>query len=89
MQRKQQTTVQTIRMYSTTWCGDCRRSKRFLKEHHISFEEIDLEQDPEATELVMSLNHGRRIIPTIIFPDGSVLVEPSNLALASKLGIQL
>ena len=85
---KKQNDVQTIRMYSTTWCGDCRRSKRFLQEHQIAFEEIDIEQHPEAAEIVKSLNHGMRVVPTIIFPDGSVLTEPSNTALASKLGIK-
>src|SRR5579883_676296 len=78
-----------IRMYSTTWCGDCRRSKRFLEAHHIPFEEINIEEDPQAAQIVISLNHGMRSVPTIVFPDGSVLVEPSNMTLASKLGIKL
>ncbi len=80
---------QVIRMYSTNWCGDCRRSKRFLQEHRIPFEEINIEHDPKAAEIVIKLNRGARSVPTIIFPDGSVLVEPSNLALANKLGVKL
>ena len=88
MPSKKQNAVQSIRMYSTTWCGDCRRSKRFLQEHQIDFEEINIEHDPEAAAVVISLNHGMRSVPTIIFPDGSVLVEPSNTALANKLGIK-
>ena len=75
-------------MYSTTWCGDCRRSKRFFQEHQIDFEEIDIEKNPEAAQIVISLNRGMRSVPTIVFPDGSVLVEPSNMALANKLGIK-
>jgi mycoredoxin len=78
-----------IRMYSTTWCGDCRRSKRFLDAHQIPFEEINIDEDRQAAEVVLTINKGARSVPTIIFPDGSVLVEPSNLALASKLGIKL
>ena len=88
MSSKTQNVVQSIRMYSTTWCGDCRRSKRFLQEHQIAFEEIDIEKNPEAANTVITLNHGRRSVPTIVFPDGSVLVEPSNTALAHKLGIK-
>jgi len=82
-------TEQPIRMYTTSWCGDCRRSKRFLQDHQIAFEEINIEQHPEAAQIVITLNHGARSVPTIIFPDGSALVEPSNRALASKLGIPL
>ena len=81
-------TEQPIRMYTTSWCGDCRRSKRFLQEHQVAFEEIDIEKQPEAAQIVISLNHGARSVPTIVFPDGSVLVEPSNRILASKLGIE-
>ena len=88
MSSKKQKAVQSIRLYSTTWCGDCRRSKRFLQEHQIDFEEIDIEKNPEAAAVVISLNHGMRSVPTIVFPDGSVLVEPSNTALANKLGIK-
>lgn len=76
-----------ITMYSTTWCPDCRRAKRFLHEHGIPFVEVDIEQDPTATRRVIEMNGGLRIIPTIIFEDGSVLVEPSNRELAEKLGI--
>ena len=88
MPSKMQNAVQSIRMYSTTWCGDCRRSKRFFQEHQIDFEEIDIEKNPEAAAIVISLNHGMRSVPTIVFPDGSVLVEPSNTTLASKLGLK-
>lgn len=88
MSSKKQNAVQSIRMYSTTWCGDCRRSKRFLQEHQIDFEEIDIEKNPEAAAVVISLNRGKRSVPTIVFPDGSVLVEPSNTTLANKLGIK-
>jgi mycoredoxin len=84
-----QTASQTIRMYSTRWCGDCRRSKRFLEAHQIPFEEINIDENHQAAEIVLALNHGARSVPTIVFPDGSVLVEPSNMALAGKLGIKV
>ena len=76
-----------IKVYGADWCGDCRRAKTFMKEHGIPFEWIDVQDDPEARKVVESLNNGKRIIPTIIFQDGSILVEPSNSQLARKLGI--
>ena len=76
-----------IKVYGADWCGDCRRAKSFLEEHGIPFEWIDVQDDPEAREVVERLNDGKRIIPTIIFQDGSILVEPSNSQLARKLGI--
>jgi glutaredoxin len=81
-------TRQPLIFYGTAWCSDCRRSKRFLDEHHILYDYIDIEQDTNAMTRVMELNHGMRSVPTIIFPDGSILVEPSNSELARKLGIQ-
>lgn len=77
-----------ITVYGAHWCPDCRRSKAFLGEHQIPYHWIDVEQDPDAEHEVMRLNGGRRIIPTIVFDDGSFLVEPSNAELASKLGLK-
>jgi thioredoxin reductase (NADPH) len=74
-----------IKLYGANWCPDCRRSKAFLTEQGIPFEYIDLEKIPEATAIVEELNDGKRIIPTIIFDDGEILVEPSNEELADKL----
>ena len=76
-----------IIIYSAAWCGDCRRAKRFLDTLGVSYVAIDIEHDSEAMALVERLNNGRRSIPTIIFPDGAVLVEPSNAELAAKLGL--
>lgn len=78
-----QTTV-----YGAYWCPDCRRSKRFLGENFIPFTWVDIEQNPAAEGLVIQLNQGKRIIPTIVFPDGSFLAEPSNGDLARKLGLK-
>jgi len=76
-----------ITVYGGPGCADCRRSKRFLDEHGIDYAWIDLADDPAAEAKVMRLNRGMRVIPTIVFPDGSVLSEPSDAELAAKLGI--
>jgi len=77
-----------IVVYSTVWCPDCKRAKNFLGEQRIPYANVDIEQDPEGMIFVEKINHGKRIIPTIVFPDGSTLVEPSNAELAGKLGLQ-
>ncbi|MBI2888101.1 MAG: glutathione S-transferase N-terminal domain-containing protein [Chloroflexi bacterium] len=77
----------TIVMYSTTWCPDCRRAKRFFDEHGITYRWIDIDKDRSAAQQVMRMNGGMRRVPTIIFSDGSVLVEPSNGELAQKIGV--
>ncbi len=76
-----------ILVYGAPWCPDCRRSKAFLGEQRVPFTFVDLEADPSAAEVVQKINDGKQIIPTIIFPDGSHLVEPSNEELAEKLGL--
>ena len=52
-------------MYTTPWCGDCRNAKRFLEERGIAYEEVDIDQRPEAAEIVMKLNNGLRKVPTL------------------------
>jgi thioredoxin reductase (NADPH) len=81
-------TPDTIVVYGTTWCPDCKRAKQFFSEHRVPYTWIDIEEDSQAMDYVREVNRGKRIIPTIIFPDGSVLVEPSNAELAEKLGLQ-
>lgn len=80
----QNTTEQKITMYATTWCGDCRMAKRWFDQHGVAYDYINIEQNPEAAEYVMKVNGGMRAVPTIIFPDGSILVEPSARDLAAK-----
>lgn len=77
-----------IIVYSTAWCPDCKRAKRFLGEQRIPYMNVDIEQDSEAMAYVEKVNNGMRIIPTIVFPDGDILVEPSDVELAEKLGLQ-
>jgi thioredoxin reductase (NADPH) len=77
-----------IKVYGAAWCGDCRRAKRFLADQRVSYEWHDIEHEPEFIDLVHELNDGKNIIPTIVFPDGSHLAEPSNEELANKLGLE-
>lgn len=77
-----------IIVYGAYWCPDCRQSKQFLGEHQIPYNWVDIEEDKEGEEFVIKKNNGKRIIPTITFPDGSFLVEPSNAELAAKLGLK-
>ena len=77
-----------ITIYGAYWCPDCRRSKQFLGEHQIPYTWVDIEQDKAGEQYVVDKNHGRRIIPTIEFADGSLLFEPSNAELAAKLGLK-
>jgi thioredoxin reductase (NADPH) len=76
-----------ITVYGAYWCPDCRRAKQFLGEHQIPYNWIDIEQDAAAEQFVIEKNGGKRIIPTIVFDDGTVLVEPSNAELAAKLAL--
>ncbi len=77
-----------ITMYGTTWCSDCKRAKQFFGEQRVRYDYVDVDQSAEGRAIVESYNDGKDIIPTIVFDDGSVLVEPSNAELAAKLGLQ-
>jgi glutaredoxin-like protein len=77
-----------IVVYGTAWCGDCRHTKRFLDQHQIAYRWIDVDWDRDAMERVIAINHGLRSVPTLVFPDGSTLTEPSNAQLARKLGVR-
>ena len=74
-----------ITMYGADWCGDCRRSKRFLDSNSVAYNYIDVETDTTASEKVIEINGGMRSIPVILFPDGTHLTEPSDIALKEKL----
>jgi len=78
-----------VKVYGAPWCPDCRRSKQFLGEMRVPYEWVDIDQDETGRAFVREKNNGKQIIPTIMFPDGSFLVEPSNDELARKLGVQL
>ncbi len=76
-----------IIVYGASWCPDCRRAKQFLASHRVAYDWIDLEEFPEKSAEVEARNDGKRIIPTIVFPDGTFLAEPSNDELADRIGL--
>ena len=74
-------------MYSTVWCGYCKRLKTMLKSAGIAFTEVDIEHDPTAADFVMGVNGGNQTVPTVKFPDGSALTNPSLAEVKAKLGV--
>jgi mycoredoxin len=78
------TTEQKIVMYATSWCGDCRMAKRWFDQHDVTYDYIDIEKNDAAAAYVLQVNGGMSTVPTIVFPDGSILVEPSARDLAAK-----
>ncbi|MEB4615707.1 glutaredoxin domain-containing protein, partial [Leucobacter sp. M11] len=66
-----------ITMFSTTWCGYCKRLKKMLESEGIGYTEINIEETPGTPELVEQLNGGNQTVPTVIFPDGSAATNPS------------
>jgi len=75
----------SLTMYSTTWCGYCKRLKAQLTREGIEFSEIDIEQDEAAAELVASVNGGNRTVPTVVYSDGSAATNPSLIDVKEKL----
>jgi len=80
--------VPEITVYGAYWCPDCTRSKQFLGEHQIPYAWVNIEDDKNGEDYVIQKNDGKRVIPTIEFGDGSILMEPSNAELAEKLGLK-
>jgi mycoredoxin len=72
-------------MYSTVWCGYCTRLKIAMKASGIPFVEVDIEHDPEAAAFVMNVNGGNQTVPTVKFPDGSALTNPTIADVKAKL----
>lgn len=73
-----------IVMYTTDYCPDCKRAKAFFEANKIEYLRVRLEDNEEAAKFVEQINNGYRSVPTIIFPDGSILVEPGNEKLQEK-----
>ena len=73
-----------IKLFATPWCGDCRMAKRWFDAHGIPYDYINIEEDEHAAAYVVRVNRGMRSVPTIVFPDGSILVEPGTRQLAAK-----
>jgi len=72
-------------MYTTQWCAFCRRLKGQLARDGITMTEVDIERDPAAADYVMSVNGGNQTVPTIVFPDGSVMVNPSAAQVKKRM----
>jgi mycoredoxin len=77
--------TQPLTMYTTTWCAFCKRLKRQLAADGIEMVEVDIEQDPAAADYVMSVNGGFQTVPTVVFPDGSALTNPSAATVKERL----
>jgi mycoredoxin len=72
-------------LYSTPWCGYCHRLKGQLQREGIAFVEVDIEQEPEAARIVEQANRGNQTVPTLVFGDGSALINPSLAQIKTKL----
>jgi glutaredoxin len=79
------TTDQTI-LFGAEWCADCRQAKSWLRRHDVPFTEHDVDADPSSRARATAIAGGRSNIPVLLTPDGTVLVEPTNVELASALG---
>jgi mycoredoxin len=77
--------AQPLTMYTTPWCGYCRRLKSLLAREGIEITEVDIEREPDAAEYVMTVNGGYQTVPTVLFPDGSTLTNPSVQAIKQRL----
>jgi mycoredoxin len=75
----------TFTMYTTPWCGYCHRLKGQLDREGIPFEIIDIEQTPDAAEIVESANDGNRTVPTLVYTDGTAQTNPSLAQVKEKL----
>jgi len=74
-----------IKVYGTSWCPDCFRAKQVFDRLKIPYTWINIETDSQALDFVRKVNKGMQSVPTIVFPDGSILVEPANKELEKKL----
>ena len=74
-----------VTMYTTTWCGYCTRLKSQLQREGIPYAEVDIERDPSAADLVMSVNGGNQTVPTVVFADGTALTNPSLAEVKAQL----
>jgi mycoredoxin len=74
-----------LTMYTTSWCGFCRNLKSQLARAGIEMAEVDIEHDEAAAEFVMSVNGGNQTVPTVLFPDGTALVNPTAAQVKARL----
>ena len=79
------TTTQTFTMYSTPWCGYCHRLRSQLDREGVTYEVVDIEQHPEAADIVEQVNHGNQTVPTLVYSDGTAQTTPSLKQVQEKL----
>lgn len=79
------TATEKFTMYTTPWCGYCKRLKSQLAREGITVSEVNIEEQPEAAELVMKANGGNQTVPTLIFSDGAAMTNPSLAQVKQKL----
>lgn len=75
----------SVTMFSTTWCGYCRRLKSQMDREGIAYTEVNIEEDPALADFVMSVNNGNQTVPTVLFPDGSTATNPSLIEVKKRL----
>src|SRR5215470_11709006 len=78
-----------LTVYGAPWCPHCKRVKKFLAAHRVRYANVDIDEHPEAIERLKQLQGGGQIIPTVVYPDGNHEVNPSDQALAARLGMTL
>ncbi|MFJ2028987.1 mycoredoxin [Streptosporangium sp. NPDC087985] len=76
-----------LTVYTTTWCGPCKRLKSQLTREGISYQEVDIERNPEAAQFVMSVNNGNQVVPTVLFEDGTAVTNPSVIEVKARLRV--
>ena len=76
----------TVTLLTTSWCGFCRRLKHQLERDGVDYTEVDIEDTPEAADVVVAVNGGDRTVPTVVFPDGSTATNPSAVEVRARLG---
>lgn len=74
-----------VTMYTTTWCGYCKRLKRMMQDDGINFVEVDIETTPGTADIVERVNNGNQTVPTLVFADGSAMTNPSLARVKEKL----
>lgn len=75
-----------VTMFTTPWCGYCRNLKAQMQRAEVPFEEVDIEQHPDAAEIVSKVNGGDQTVPTLLFADGSAATNPSLALVRERLG---
>jgi len=78
-----------IKVYGTNWCGDCVRAKSFMDNNNITYDWTNVDEETQYQEYITGLNNGEMRVPTIVFVDGSILIEPTNEELSEKFSIDL